>query len=126
MSICTTAVSQFAALAALDGPTDWANARRAEFSHRRDQVMTRLGPTPLVPVEPAAYPALIIDVRAVDADDRRFAARLREETGVIAEAGSVFGPTTAGFVRLDLSVPAAKLTLGIERMASFAERGRDA
>jgi aspartate/methionine/tyrosine aminotransferase len=126
MSICTTAVSQFAALAVLDGPTDWANARRAEFSHRRDQVMTGLGPTPLVPVEPAAYPALIIDVRAVDADDRRFAARLREETGVIVEAGSVFGPTTAGFVRLDLSVPAAKLTLGIERMASFAERGRDA
>jgi len=124
MSICTTAVSQFAALAVLDGPTDWANARRAEFSHRRDQAMARFRPTPLVPVEPAAYPPLIIDVRAVDADDRRFAARLREETGVIVEAGSAFGPTTAGFVRLDLSVPAATLTLGVEQMASFAERGR--
>ena len=72
---------------------------------------------------PDAYPALIVDVRAVDADDRRFAARLRAETGVVVTAGSTFGPATAGFVRLDLSAPAATLATGIERMASFAERG---
>jgi aspartate aminotransferase len=124
MSICTTAVSQFAALSILDGPADWVDLRRAEFTCRRDQAMARLSATPLVPVEPDAYPALIVDVRAVDADDRRFAARLRKEAGVVVEAGSTFGPSTAGFVRLDLGVPAATLTIGVERLANFAERGR--
>jgi aspartate/methionine/tyrosine aminotransferase len=123
MSICTTAVSQFAALSVLDGPADWVELRRVDFIRRRDEAMGRLRTTPLVPVEPDAYPALIVDVRAVDTDDRGFAARLRAEMGVIVAAGSTFGPGTAGFVRLDLSAPAATVAAGIERMASFAERG---
>jgi aspartate/methionine/tyrosine aminotransferase len=123
MSICTTAVSQFAALAVLDGPADWIASRRADFMRRRDQVVARLGTTPLVPVIPDAYPALLVDVRPVDADDRRFADRLREETRVITTAGSTFGPATAGFIRLDLSATEGALANGIERMAVFAERG---
>ena len=50
----------------------------------------------------------------------------QSEAGVVVEAGSTFGLSTAGFLRLDLGVPAATLTLGVERMASFAERGRAA
>jgi aspartate/methionine/tyrosine aminotransferase len=126
MSICTTAVSQFAALAVLDGPHDWVDARRADFTRRRDQAIARLGATPLVPVGPDAYPALLVDVRAVDADDRHFADRLRKETGVVVAPGSALNPAPAGFVRLDLSAPAATLATGIERMASFAAGGSHA
>ena len=39
MSICTTAVSQFAALSVLDGPADWVELRRADFTRRRDEAM---------------------------------------------------------------------------------------
>jgi aspartate/methionine/tyrosine aminotransferase len=123
MSICTTAVSQFAALAVLDGPADWVASRRADFARRRDQAVARLRTTPLIPAIPDAYPALMVDVRTVDSDDRRFAERLRAETGVVVTAGSTFGPATAGFVRLDLSAPVATVATGIERMARFAERG---
>jgi aspartate/methionine/tyrosine aminotransferase len=123
MSICTTAVSQFAALAVLEGPADWVGSRRADFTRRRDQVVARLHTTPLIPAIPDAYSALMVDVRPVDPDDRRFADRLRAEAGVIVTAGSTFGPATAGFVRLDLSAPTATVATGIERMASFAERG---
>jgi aspartate/methionine/tyrosine aminotransferase len=123
MSICTTAVSQFAALAVLDGPADWVGSRRADFARHRDQAVARLRTTPLIPAIPDAYPALMVDVRIVDSDDRRFAERLRAETGVVVTAGSTFGPATAGFVRLDLSAPAATVATGIERMARFAERG---
>jgi aspartate/methionine/tyrosine aminotransferase len=123
MSICTTAVSQFAALAVLDGPADWVGSRRADFARRRDQAVARLRTTPLIPAIPDAYPALMVDVCIVDSDDRRFAERLRAETGVVVTAGSTFGPATAGFVRLDLSAPAATVATGIERMARFAERG---
>jgi len=123
MSICTTAVSQFAALAVLDGPADWVASRREDFTRRRDQVVARLRTTPLIPLVPDAYPVLMVDVRPVDADDRRFADRLRAETGVVVTAGSTFGPATSGFVRLDLSAPAVTIATGIERMASFVDRG---
>jgi aspartate/methionine/tyrosine aminotransferase len=120
MSICTTAVSQFAALAFFEGSEDSITLRREVFIRRRDDVLASLCDTRLVPVKPNAYPALLIDIRALDDDDRRFAARLREETRVVVEPGSLFGPATAGFVRLDLGVPAATLRDGIERLAAFA------
>jgi len=126
MSICTTAVSQYAALAILDGPADWVDARRADFARRRNEVIDRLQTTPLVPIEPDAFPALLVDVQAVDTDDRRFASRLRAETGVVVTAGSSIGQETAGFVRLDLSAPATTVAEGIERLASFSRTGSTA
>lgn len=122
MSICTTAVSQFAAMAVLDDPEDWAAARRAEFARRRDAARTLLGEAGLATVEPDAYPALLADIRAVEEDDRRFAARLRAERGVVVQPGSTFGPATAGFIRLDLGAPESALRDGIERLAMFATR----
>jgi len=126
MSICTTAVSQYAALAILDGPADWVDARRADFARRRNEVIDWLQTTPLVPIEPDAFPALLVDVQAVDTDDRRFASRLRAETGVVVTAGSSIGQETAGFVRLDLSAPATTVAEGIERLASFSRTGSTA
>lgn len=122
LSICTTAVSQYAALAILDDPDDWTATRREAFARRRDAVRERLKATGLKDVEPDAYPALLIDVSALDEDDRGFAEKLREATGVVVEPGSTFGPATAGYVRLDLGVPEWKLHEGIERLATFATR----
>ncbi len=124
MSICTTAVSQFAALAFLDVPEESMASRREEFARRRDEAIGGLRDSGLAPVTPDAFPPLLIDVRAVDHDDRRFAARLRQETGVIVQPGSLFGPTTTGFVRLDLGVAVATLREGIARLKSFAARER--
>ena len=123
MSICTTAVSQYAALAFLEVPEAWMAARRAEFARRRDVAIAGLQNSGLVPVMPDAFPALLIDVRAFD-DDRRFAARVREEAGVVVQPGSIFGPATAGFVRIDLGAPAATLREGIARLAAFARKER--
>ena len=64
-----------------------------------------------------------MDLRAVDGNDRRFFQRLRTETGVVVTPGSTISPATAGFVRLDLSVPGAALATGLERMAGFATSG---
>jgi aspartate/methionine/tyrosine aminotransferase len=122
MSICTTAVSQYAALAFLDDPDDWTAQRREEFSRRRDEAMSGLRDSKLVPLRPDAYPSLLIDVRAVAADDRHFAARVREASSVVVQPGSLFGPATAGFVRLDLGVPATTLREGVARLAAFAAK----
>jgi aspartate/methionine/tyrosine aminotransferase len=124
MSICTTAVSQYAALAFLDMPEEWTAKRREEFARRRDDAITGLQGSGLIPITPDAFPALLVDVSAVNDDDRRFAARVREEGGVIVQPGSVYGPATAGFVRVDLGAPAATLRDGIARLAAFAQKER--
>ena len=124
MSICTTAVSQYAALAFLELPEAEMSARRDDFARRRDEAIAALGGSGLVPVMPDVFPALLVDVRAVDADDRRFAERLREEATVIVQPGSRFGAATAGHVRLDLGASAAALRDGIARLAAFAAKER--
>jgi aspartate/methionine/tyrosine aminotransferase len=117
MSICTTAVSQYAALAALEGPTDWLTERREMFARRRVRAIAALGQIGLPTIRPDSWPALLIDARALDPDDRRLAARLAERAGVIVEPGSAFGPATAGFIRIDLAVDDALLAAGLARIA---------
>jgi aspartate/methionine/tyrosine aminotransferase len=124
MSICTTAVSQYAALAILDAPKAEMAARREEFARRRDEAIAGLQDSGLVPVAPDAFPALLVDIRAVDDNDRRFAACVRDEAGVVVQPGSNFGPATAGHIRLDLGAPAAAIREGIARLAAFAQRER--
>ncbi|HEU0113756.1 MAG TPA: hypothetical protein VFQ80_03730, partial [Thermomicrobiales bacterium] len=67
-------------------------------------------------IRPDAYPPLAIDVRAIDRDDRRLAARLAERAGVIVEPGSAFGPAMAGFIRIDLAVDETTLAAGTARI----------
>lgn len=123
LSICTTSISQYAALAALEGSQTWLAERRAEFAVRRDQVAAMANAAGLAIVPPDAFPAMLIDVRAIDKDDRRFAAWLAQTAGVIVEPGSTFGSTTAGFVQIDLGVDEETLTTGLQRIAaSLKER----
>lgn len=125
MSICTTAVSQFAALAALEGPTDWLEARREDFTARRTAVADQLRESSFAVVPPDAYPALLIDARSVGANDRELTARLAREHGIAVEPGSRFGDSTNGFLRIDLGVETATLQSGIERLAHVLSGGAD-
>jgi aspartate aminotransferase len=123
MSICTTAVSQFAALAALEWPDDWLHERRMAFAARRDLVIERLRAAGLDHVEPSVYPSLLIDVSPLGADDRDIAARLEREAGTRVEAGSDYGSATRGFIRINLAVDDTTLKAGVERIVAFARNG---
>jgi aspartate/methionine/tyrosine aminotransferase len=125
MSICTTAVSQFAALAALEGPTEWLAARREEFNARRAAVVEQLRSSSFSVVSPDAYPALLIDARSVHSNDRELTARLAREYGIAVEPGSRFGDSTQGFLRIDLGVESPVLRSGIERIAQVRAGGAD-
>lgn len=124
MSICTTAVSQFAALAALAGPREWLDARREEFCRRRDDAIALLGEASLPVVLPDAWSSLLIDTRALDPDDREVVRRLREQHHVLADAGSRFGVETAGHLRIDLASPVEALERGLDHILALGKRGR--
>lgn len=123
LSICTTSVSQYAALAAVEGPREWVTERRAGFAARRDRVAAMARESGLAIVVPDAFPALLIDVRIADGDDRRFAAWLADTAGVVVAPGSDFGMATTGFVWIDLGVDDATLETGLRRLTG-ALKGR--
>jgi aspartate/methionine/tyrosine aminotransferase len=119
MSICTSAVSQFAALAALAGPPDWLAARRATLSVRRDWALATLRDGGLDVVTPDAWPALLIDARLINPDDRAAVDLIARSSGVRVQPGSDDGPATRGYVRLRLDVPDATLRDGVRQLIGF-------
>lgn len=119
MSICTSTASQYAALAALGGPTDWLDARRARFAALRDESIAALDDAGIPTVTPDAWPPLLLDTRLIHPDDQRAAAMIQESAGVIVEPGSTWGPAARGFSRIRLDAGAEALRDGIARLAAF-------
>ena len=123
LSICTTAVSQYAALAALEGPQDWLADRLATFTERRDRTIERLRQAGFDVIQPDAYAPLLIETHRVHPDDRVVARRLEQEAGIIVEPGSRFGPATAGYIRVSLGCDKDVLASGIEAIAAMNRNG---
>lgn len=117
MSICTTAVSQFAARAALLEAPQWLEARKQRFAAARDAAITQLSAAGVTVVEPEALPPLLIDARACG-DDVTVTEKLAGEFGVRVEPGSGFGASAAGFLRINLGAPLATLSAGLERLTA--------
>lgn len=95
-------ISQYAALAALEGPQDFLAEFRRVFQRRRDLVVGRLNETPGItcPIPQGAfyvYPDISACIgrrsargRLIDSDEA-FATALLEETGVAVVFGAAFG-----------------------------------
>ncbi len=121
MSICTTAVSQYAALAALDGPTDLARRAplhlrhhprpRHRHPHRRRPPRHHPGRLPLAPRRRPRRRSF-----SVPEGLRRFSPRF--QPGVSGSGRLPPGAPPAGFRRLDLSSP----TLDSDLAALTGER----
>ena len=97
-----SSISQYAALAALEGPQDYIAESRAVFERRRDLVVAALNEAPgIVCPKPEGafyvYPSIrdLIGKTsaggAVIADDEAFATALLNETGVAVVFGAAFG-----------------------------------
>jgi len=95
-------ISQYAALAALEGPQDYINESRAVFQRRRDLVVAGLNACPGIdcPVPQGAfyvYPSIAALIGKTSAagtvivDDEAFATALLDETGVAVVFGAAFG-----------------------------------
>jgi arginine:pyruvate transaminase len=119
MSISTTTPTQFAMLAALEHDDEILGAARGTFASRRDLAMSLLQQHGLQFEVPAIYPGLLIDLRDTGQDDVDIATRLATNAGVRVEAGSLYGESLSGRIRIDLRSPQADLEEGIQRIAAF-------
>jgi len=117
---CTSAFSQYAAIAALEGPQDGVTDMVAEFRRRRDVITAGLNAIPgvscLVP-DGAFYAFPNITATGVPAS--RLAERLLNEAGVACLAGTAFGGWGEGFLRLSYANSVANIEAALDAMKAL-------
>jgi aspartate aminotransferase len=107
---CTSAFSQFAAKAALDGPWDAVDRMVAEFRSRRDLLVGELNKIPGISCQtPRGAFYVFPRVTELGLPANELQERLLHEAGVAALAGTSFGSYGAGFLRLSYANSAENL-----------------
>ncbi len=97
---CTSAFSQYAAIAALEGPWTPVEEMVAEFARRRDVIVAGLNDIPgLRCVEPQGAFYAFPSVAGTGLTAAELQARLLTDAGVAALAGTAFGSYGEGFLR---------------------------
>jgi len=116
MTICATAVSQKAALAALAGSQDCVEETRMTYDQRRRFLMRTLDQIGITYGQWRGGFSVLANVTATGLTSLEFATRLLKEGQVYASPGAVFGPAGEGYVRISFLSPVSRLE---EAMARF-------
>jgi aspartate/methionine/tyrosine aminotransferase len=128
---CASQISQWAALEAVSGPQDAAQAMRESFLERRDLIVRLLNEVPGVECQVPggafyAWPNVTEACRRIGAaDSEEFRKRLLAEAGVAVLADIHFGSRVPGegqHVRFSYAASKQAIEAGIERMAGFIAR----
>ena len=125
---CASQISQWAALAALEGPQDEAEAMRARFRSRRDLIVRLLNQVPgFSCASPGgafyAWPNVTGACALIGArDSEELRKRLLHEAGVAVLADIHFGPRIDGegqHIRFSYAASEQQIERGVERIAQF-------
>ncbi len=119
MISCISGVSQYAALAALEGPQDGIARKREIYRGRRDLVGDLLRDGGFAAVRPAGAFYQMVPL-APGTDSRRAAIDLVDH-GVATAPGSAFGDVASDQLRLSLAASETALRTGIERLVTWAQ-----
>jgi len=97
---CTSAFSQYAAIAALHGPWEPVEQMVAEFRRRRDVIVAGLNGIPGVScLEPHGAFYVFPNITGTGLTSAELAAMLLQDAGVAALGGTAFGTYGEGFLR---------------------------
>lgn len=118
LSICTPAVSQAAALAALEGPQDCIMEMKDIYDARRHELLGALADMGLAFIYPAGAFYVYVDISSTGMESPEFCMRLLKDTGVMISPGVLFGGKEEGarYMRMSLLVPPERMASAIERM----------
>jgi aspartate/methionine/tyrosine aminotransferase len=117
---CTSAFSQFAAKAALDGPWDAVDRMVAEFQSRRDLIVGELNKIPGISCQtPRGAFYVFPRIAELGLPASELQGRLLHEAGVAALAGTSFGSYGAGFLRLSYANSADNLRAAAEAIGGL-------
>lgn len=128
LSICTPAISQAAALAALEGPQDCIAEMRAIYDARRHVLLAALSDMGLAFVYPEGAFYVYVDISSTGMPSSDFSVRLLEDTGIMISPGVIFAPGDPEgekYVRMSLLVPDERIGPALDAMHA-AVRGYQA
>ncbi len=118
---CVNAPTQFAGIAALEGPQDAVHAMLAEFDRRRALVVEGLNALPGVScaTPKGAFYAFPNISRTGWSSAKALASALLEEAGVAVIGGPDFGVHGEGYLRLSYANSPENIARALERMGAF-------
>ncbi|MCL4801965.1 MAG: pyridoxal phosphate-dependent aminotransferase [Burkholderiales bacterium] len=128
---CASQISQWAAVAAIEGPQADAEAMRASFLERRDLIVRLLNEVPGVSCRTPggafyAWPNVTEACRMIGAaDSEEFRKRLLAEAGVAVLADIHFGarvPDEGQHIRFSYAASKQAIEAGVARIADFVRR----
>lgn len=116
-------VTQDACCVALtDVSAEWIQDRNRVYERRRDLLMANLERIGLSGVPPRG--GLYVWAAVQHGDDVQYAHQALDEALVSVSAGSMYGPSGSGFIRISLVVDETRLADAIERLARWQETKR--
>ncbi|GAB5471008.1 MAG: pyridoxal phosphate-dependent aminotransferase [Rhodospirillales bacterium] len=120
---CVNAPTQWAGIAALEGPQDAVTAMRALFDRRRRLLIAGLRQIPgLRTAMPGGAFYAFPSVTETGWSDKALEVALLEEAGLATLAGSAFGPAGAGHLRLSYAASEAAIGQALERLAAVVNK----
>lgn len=126
MHSSVNSITQYAAVAALDGPRGHIRSMRREYARKRQIVIDELsGCSALRLMKPNGAFYAFVDIRPTGMGSQTFSRRLLSERHVAVVPGEAFGKEGAGFVRLSYAGDADELEEGVRRLRRFADDARD-
>ena len=124
LSICAPAVSQAAALAALEGPQDCIAEMLAIYDDRRHDLTAALADMGLSFVHPAGAFYVWVNVSSTGMTAEEFVYRLLVDTGVLISPGTIFGNGGEEYMRMSLLVPKERIADAVDRMEGVIAKYR--
>jgi len=117
---CTSAFSQYAAIAALDGPQDAVAQMVTEFRTRRDVIVGGLNEIPGIScVQPQGAFYAFPNITGTGLTASELADRLLYKAGVAALPGTAFGPWGEGFLRLSYANSIPNIQVALDAIKSL-------
>jgi len=112
---CTSAFSQYAAVAALQGPWEPVEEMVEEFRRRRDVIAAGLNDIPGVScLEPQGAFYVFPNITGTGLTSAQLQALLLQDAGVAALAGTAFGAFGEGFLRLSYANSVENIRAALE------------
>jgi len=120
---CVNAPSQFAGIAAIDGPQDEVAKMMQAFDRRRKLVVDGLNALPGVScITPKGAFYAFPNVKATGWQAKKLASTLLDESGVALIGGPDFGVLGEGYIRVSYANSEANISRALERMGAFLEK----
>ncbi len=117
---CVNAATQYAGIAALEGPQDQVGEMVRAFDERRRVIVEGLNALPGIRCRmPGGAFYAFPNVTGTGFDARTLQDRLLEEAGVATVAGTSFGALGEGFVRFSYAASIESIRRALERMGAL-------